>query len=297
MTDPTRDKVYGRFRVWRLHVQDFMFDGETALGKSFDITVIVAILASVVAVMLESIPEIDASYGSFLYKTEWVLTVIFTVEYVVRLICADSPRRYAGSFYGIIDLLAVIPTYLSVIIPGAHTLLVIRLLRILRIFRVLKLVKYLTALDTLVDALTASWRKVAIFLTAIFVLVIILGSLIYLVEGPQNGYDSIPRSVYWAIVTLTTVGYGDIFPQTPAGQAIASIVMVIGYAIIAVPTGIVSSEIALARRGPSRTRKACLRCFETSHDMRARFCHSCGGPLEPERRPRRKFSSAGTRRL
>ena len=196
----------------------------------------------------------------------------------LRLVCAKSPVRYARSFYGIIDLLAVVPTYVSVLLPGAHALLVIRLLRILRVFRVLKLVQYLSAGDLLMDALRASWRKITIFLIAVFALVTILGSLIYLIEGAENGYDSIPRSIYWAIVTLTTVGYGDISPQTAPGQALAAIVMIIGYSIIAVPTGIVSSEIALARR-PKKAGTVCGQCYESSHEEDARFCHGCGGLL------------------
>ena len=264
--------------LWRRRVQYALFGGASKTSKVFDITVICAILASVAVVMLESITTVNQLYGEYLLGAEWAFTIIFTVEYALRLMCAKSSVRYARSFYGVIDLLAVVPTYVSVILPGAHALLVIRLLRILRVFRVLKLVHYLSAGDLLMDALRTSWRKIMIFLIAVFALVTILGSLIYLIEGAENGYDSIPRSIYWAIVTLTTVGYGDISPQTPAGQALAAVVMIIGYAIIAVPTGIVSSEIALARR-PKKAGTICGQCYESSHEQNARFCHGCGDSL------------------
>ena len=267
-----------RMLQWRRRVQYALFGGASRTSKMFDITVIIAILASVFVVMLESIASIDERFGRFLHALEWVFTIIFTIEYALRLVCATSSLRYARSFYGVIDLMAIVPTYVSLILPGAHALLVIRLLRILRVFRVLKLVKYLSAGDLLMDAMRASWRKVMIFLVAVFALVTILGSLIYLIEGSENGYDSIPRSIYWAIVTLTTVGYGDISPQTPVGQALAAVVMIIGYSIIAVPTGIVSSEIALARR-PRKAGTVCTRCYESSHEQNARFCHGCGARL------------------
>jgi len=289
-----QEKEVGRTQRWRCQVQETLFEGTSRTSRIFDVVVIAAILVSVVAVMLESIPEINAYHGRFLYSVEWVLTAIFTIEYLLRLMCAPSPRAYAGSFYGLIDLLAVIPTYIDLLIPGAHTLLVIRILRLLRIFRILKLVQYWSAGDLLMEALWSSRRKIAIFLTTVFVLVTILGALIYLVEGADNGYDSIPRSVYWAIVTLTTVGYGDISPQTPLGQVLAAVIMLTGYAIIAVPTGIVSTEIALARL-PLRVGQKCKRCKESSHRVGAQFCHGCGAALDPVGAS--TDSPAGSRRL
>ncbi len=266
---------YGR---WRRRLQYEFFGGVSATSKAVDVTVIIAILASVVVVMLESIPQLQRNYGGLLLGLEWGFTAIFTIEYVLRLMCAKRPGPYARSFYGVIDLLAILPTYLSALLPGAQALLVIRLMRMLRVFRVLKLVQYYDAGDILYEAMRASWRKIMVFMIAVLALVTILGSLIYLIEGAENGYDSIPRSIYWAIVTLTTVGYGDISPSTAAGQALAAVVMIIGYAIIAVPTGIVSSEFALMRRNYTAG-KVCGRCYQADHPKNALYCHNCGDML------------------
>ena len=269
--------MHARVEEVRRQIQYLLFEGQSLTSKIFDITVICAILMSVVVVMMESIPEVFVAYGYQLHVLEWVFTVIFTIEYLLRLFCARNRAKYARSFFGVIDLMAVVPTYISLLLPGVHVLIIIRILRIMRVFRVLKLVQYLQASDLLLDALRASRRKITTFLVAVFVLVTILGSLVYLIEGPANGFDSIPRSVYWAVVTLTTVGYGDISPQTGIGQFLATIVMIIGYAIIAVPTGIVSSEIALATR--PKVEISCQNCFESTHEENARFCHGCGTGL------------------
>ncbi|MFQ5570126.1 MAG: ion transporter [Rhodothermales bacterium] len=269
---------------WRLKLYVIIFESDTPPGKAFDVTLILTIIASVIAVMMESVGTIRAQYGDVLYLVEWGFTILFTIEYVLRLICVGRPFRYAASFFGVVDLMAVVPTYLSLLIPGAQYLLVIRLLRILRVFRVLKLVHYLSEADVLMQALRASRRKITIFVITVLTLVVILGSLMYLIEGAQNGFTSIPRSIYWSIVTLTTVGYGDISPQTDLGQALAAVIMIIGYGIIAVPTGIVTAELTRTGRDtPSvddGTRALiCPRCYAAGHDDDALFCKRCGTQL------------------
>ena len=215
-----------------------IFQSRTPLGRLFDVGLILAIVASVAAVMLESVASVGARYRALLAGLEWGFTILFTVEYLVRLWCVRSARRYATSFYGIVDLLAVLPTYLALFVTGSGYLLVIRILRILRLFRVLKLARYVSEADTLIEAMGQSWRKIFVFLYVVVTVVVLFGSLMFLIEGPEHGFTSIPRGVYWGIVTLTTVGFGDIVPHTPLGQAIASVVMILGYGIIAVPTGI-----------------------------------------------------------
>ncbi len=266
-----------------------IFHSDTPAGKGFDVALIVTILASVIVVMLESVAEIRNVYGPELRLAEWIFTLLFTLEYALRLVSVSHPRHYALSFFGIVDVLAILPTYLSVFIPGAQFLLVIRLLRILRVFRVLKLVRYLDEANTLSKALAASRRKIVVFMSTVVTLVTILGSLMYIVEAGQGGFTSIPRSVYWAIVTLTTVGYGDISPVTPLGQFFASIIMLMGYGIIAVPTGIVTVEIANATRqaadaaasaAATPSAKRCPRHPELLHPSDARFCRRCGTLLE-----------------
>jgi voltage-gated potassium channel len=258
-------------RMWRV-----IFLADTRAGRAFDIGLIVAILASVVLVMLDSVAPFRERYGGLFWIGEWVLTGLFTVEYCCRLYCARRPLRYARSFFGIVDLLATLPTYLAALFPTAHYLTVIRVLRILRAFRVLKLAAHVREADVLLRSLVASRRKITVFLFAVFTLTVVLGSLMYLIEGETNGFDSIPRGVYWAVVTLTTVGYGDIAPQTPFGQFVASIVMVMGYGIIAVPTGIVTAEMTVAAR---RDERRCAKCHEHGHAANAKFCRVCGGPL------------------
>jgi voltage-gated potassium channel len=256
-------------------LNEVIFGVDSPSGRAFDLGLIGVILLSVVAVLLESVGAIRVAYGRLLFLAEWVFTILFTIEYLLRLYCARSPVGYVFSFYGIVDFLGTIPTYLSVLLPGAQFLLVIRLLRILRVFRVLRLAQFLTEADVLARALRASRHKILVFVFSVMTLVVILGSLMYLIEGSDNGFTSIPRSIYWAIVTLTTVGYGDISPQTNLGQALAAVVMILGYGIIAVPTGIVTAELT---RGSGRHHVAmeCSGCGTGDHDLDARYCRRCG---------------------
>ena len=281
--NPLEKRLFGAELLsgWRLNLHIIIFGSDTTPGKAFDVALIWIIMASVTVVMFESVEVIDARFHTALVIAEWIFTIIFTVEYILRLICVGYPVRYARSFFGIIDLLAVIPTYFSLLFPGAQALLVIRLLRILRVFRVLKLVHYLSEADILVQALRASRRKITIFIFAVLTLVTILGSLMYLIEGEEHGFTSIPRGVYWAVVTLTTVGYGDISPGTPVGQALAAVVMIIGYGIIAVPTGIVTAEITRVGLALEEGARAliCSECYAGGHEEDADFCKYCGTRL------------------
>jgi len=263
---------------WRNRLHEIIFEADTTSGKIFDIILIASILLSVVAVMLDSVQPIQHKYGTALYAVEWFFTLLFTVEYLLRLSCVGQPLRYATSFFGIVDLLAIIPTYLSLILPGTQYLLVIRILRVLRIFRVLKLVQYLGEARALMQALRASGRKIIVFLFTVLTLVVIFGSLMYLIEGVENGFTSIPRSIYWAIVTLTTVGYGDISPKTNIGQFTAALIMIMGYAIIAVPTGIVTVEMARVRDKKIST-QVCPQCSAEGHDPDAVYCKYCSTKL------------------
>jgi len=264
----------------RNRLYDIIFESDTPAGKFFDVVLIVAIVASVVAVLLETVPSIRAQYPRLLYAIEWAFTLLFTVEYAFRWYCAKDARRYATSFYGVVDLLAILPTYVSLLFPGAQYFLVVRLLRTLRVFRVLKLAEYLEEADTLATALRASRRKISVFLLAVVSLIVILGSLMYLVEGPKNGFTSIPTSMYWAVVTLTTVGYGDISPQTTFGRFLSALVMIIGYAIIAVPTGIVTAEITRSQAKKERRPRRCPSCHALGHDKDADYCKFCGETLQ-----------------
>lgn len=227
--------------------------------------------------MLDSVGSIRESYGTQLAVLEWVFTGLFTVEYLLRLICAPRPASYARSFFGVVDLASVLPTYLSLILPGTRYFQVIRLLRVLRVFRILKLAEYIGEAEVLMLALRNSRRKLAVFIAAVFVLAVILGSAMYLVEGRTHGFTSIPLSIYWTIVTITTVGYGDIAPETPLGQAFASLVMLLGYAIVAVPTGIVTAEIAMSGR---KRGNGCSSCGQAVHEADAKFCRDCGTKLQ-----------------
>lgn len=255
-----------------------IFEADTGPGRLFDVVLIVAISLSVSVVMLDSVESIREQYGTLFYTLEWVFTILFTIEYLLRLYSVGKPLRYATSFFGVVDLLAILPTYLSLLFAGAHFVSVIRVLRVLRVFRVLKLAQYVQESNVIARALYSSRRKITVFLFSILALVIVLGSFIYLIEGRDSGFTSIPESVYWAIVTLTTVGYGDISPHTPLGKAVASLVMILGYSIIAVPTGIVTAEIAQSMRG-SVTTLACPACGREGHADDARFCKYCGAPL------------------
>ncbi len=260
----------------RLH--EIIFEADTTAGKIFDVALIICIVVSVSLVLLDSVSAIRAQWGRVLYVSEWFFTILFTIEYFLRLFSVGRPMKYATSFFGIVDLLAILPTYFSIIFPGGQYLLVIRVLRVLRIFRVLKLVQYLSEARMLSQALRASRRKITVFLFTVSTLVIIFGALMYLIEDPSSGFTSIPQSIYWAIVTMTTVGYGDINPESPLGQAIASLIMIIGYAIIAVPTGIVTVELSHAFKKKVST-AACPQCSLEGHDSDAKFCKYCGATL------------------
>jgi voltage-gated potassium channel len=263
----------------RARAFEIIFEADTPAGKAFDLASLITIVASVIAVMIESVEEYRLLWGAELRISEWVFTAIFALEYLARLACVRRPLRYATSFFGVIDLLAVIPTPLSLMVPGAQSLLVVRTVRLLRVFRVLKLVSFTGEAEVLLRALRASRAKVTVFLGGVLTAVVIAGALLYLVEGPASGFDSIPRGMYWAIVTLTTVGYGDVSPQTALGQAIASVLMILGYGIIAVPTGIVSVEIANATRTGIVSTQACPACGKQGHDPDAKHCKHCGTAL------------------
>ena len=265
---------------WRYKIHEIIFEADTPLGKAFDIGLILTILASVVVVMLDSVDEVRMEYGEALKIAEWYFTIAFTIEYFLRLLTVGNSWAYARSFFGVIDLLAIIPTYISVFLPGTQYLLVIRLLRILRVFRVLKLVKFLSEANMLRRALYASRRKIFVFLYTVLILVVIMGSLMYLIEDRESGFTSIPRSVYWAIVTITTVGYGDIAPQTNIGQMLAAILMIMGYAIIAVPTGIVTVELSRSLGSGELTTHTCHHCSGEGHDFDAVYCKYCGEKLK-----------------
>lgn len=265
---------------WRARLHDIIFEAETPAGRLFDLALLACILLSVTAVVLESIAEVRARHGAVLRAAEWAFTGLFSVEYGLRLLAVRRPARYAGSFFGVIDLLAVLPTYLSVLLPGAQSLLVVRALRLLRVFRILKLMHFVAEGRFIMTALRASLPKVTVFIGAISTLMLVIGAVMYLVEGPASGFTSIPRSVYWAIVTVTTVGYGDITPRTPLGQVIAATAMILGYAIIAVPTGIVTAEVARGFLRPVSTR-ACPGCGGEGHETTARHCKHCGARLDP----------------
>lgn len=265
--------------VWRRRLHTIIFEADTPAGKAFDILLLISILTSVLVVMLDSVSSIRGRFGWGLAALEWGFTILFTVEYLLRLISVRRPVAYVGSFFGIVDLLAILPTYLSLFVPGTQYLLVVRVLRLLRVFRILKLAEYLREARTLGRALLAAQRKISVFLLTVVTVVIIVGAVMYVVEGPNRGFTSIPTSIYWAVVTMTTVGYGDIAPQTPLGKALAIIVMLLGYGIIAVPTGIVTLELSRAST-PGVSTQACPSCGAESHDIDARYCKRCGVGLE-----------------
>lgn len=266
-------------RSWKSRLHEVIYESHTTAGKVFDITLLIFIVVSIVVVMLDSVAELHASYGKLFFAMEWFFTIVFTAEYILRLICIRRPWKYIFSALGIIDLLAIIPSYLSFIYIGSQSLLVLRALRLLRVFRIFRLVHFLSEMRFLHVAIINSIRKISIFILFVISAVVILGSIIYLVEGPNNGFSSIPQSVYWAIVTITTVGYGDIAPVTPLGKLIASFIMLLGYGIIAVPTGIVTTEMAIAAKNQRQENQACPSCGREGHDHDARFCKYCGTKL------------------
>ena len=259
-------------------VREIIFEADTKAGAIFDVGLIVFIVLSVLVVLLDTVPEIHESYGSTLYALEWFFTLSFTIEYGLRLWSINNRRLYARSFYGLVDLGSILPTYLSLFIPGAQSFLVIRILRVLRVFRVLRLVQFVGEGEMLMTALANSRRKITVFILTVLAMVVVFGSLMYVIEGPDTGFTSIPKSIYWAIVTLTTVGYGDLTPATPLGQAVASMVMIMGYGVIAVPTGIVTMELGEASRARANTH-TCSECSAEGHRQEASFCFRCGSPL------------------
>lgn len=272
-----------RLSPWRERAHEIIFEADTFLGKAFDITLIILIILSVLLVMAESVNTLQDRYASFFFYAEWILTILFTLEYIMRLMVIRSPLQYAKSFFGVVDLLAILPSYLSLFFAGTHFFVVIRALRLMRIFRIFKLGHFMDEGYVIVEAMQKSRTKISIFLFFILIVVTIVGSIMYVVEGESNeSFTSIPRSIYWAIVTLTTVGYGDISPQTELGQFLSAVVMVLGYAVIAVPTGIVSAE--LVKGNNSHNTQACLNCGRDGHDDDAKYCKYCGADLYPDGR-------------
>ena len=265
---------------WREALYEVIFKADSVAGKTFDISLIVIIALSVITVILNTVSSIEQEYGHVLHIAEWVFTIIFTIEYILRLICCKRPVAYAHSFFGIVDLFSIVPTYISVFIPGSQVLLVVRILRVLRIFRVLKLVKYVGESELLIDALRSSRRKITVFLFSVVTIVIIFGSVMYIVESQENGFNNIPESIYWAVVTLTTVGYGDVTPHTHIGKVISMVIMVMGYGILAVPTGIVTAEMTKAMGHHNKvSSNVCEGCGYRWHDDDAHYCKHCGNTL------------------
>lgn len=264
--------------AWRERLYRVIFGTETRAGKAFDVALLIAIVLSVLAVCLESVADIKAAYGGALLSAEWAFTVLFTVEYGLRLLSARRPGRYARSFFGVVDLLSILPTYVSVLLPGAQSLIIIRVLRLIRVFRVFKLARFVGESEVLVAALKASREKIIVFIVGVSSATVVIGAAMYLIEGEDAGFTSIPQGIYWAIVTLTTVGYGSIEPMTTGGRILASVVMILGYGIIAVPTGIVTSELTRARLRPHA--RTCSTCNDDSHEPDSNYCHRCGARLE-----------------
>lgn len=277
---------------WRRKLHEIIYEADTPVGKLFDVSLLILIIVSLILVMLESIPELGPAYEWQFITAEWVITILFTIEYILRIISVNKPSKYIFSFYGIVDLLSTIPLYLTFFFGGIHVLIAFRSLRLLRVFRILKFTRYIGESNKLGKAIKASAPKISVFLFTVMVIAIIFGTLMYLVEGPENEFDSIPKSIYWCIVTLTTVGFGDIFPVTPLGQFLAMIIMIMGYGIIAVPTGIVSAEYAQdikkkelekkLRESPNYKHvntQVCQNCLAKKHQDDAKYCHQCAYPL------------------
>jgi voltage-gated potassium channel len=279
MTEPIRKE---RRNPIRRSLHEIIFQAETPAGKLFDELLLITILVSVLAVMLESVESIRLTYGDYLHVTEIVITTLFTIEYLLRLWCVRHPLHYARSFFGVIDLLAILPFYLSMIFVGSQSLMVIRAIRLLRIFRIFKLARYVGEVKALMRALRATRHKIMVFFATVLVIALVLGALLYLIEGEESGFTSIPAGFYWAIVTVTTVGYGDIAPQTLLGQAVAATAMLLGYSLIIIPTGIFALEIARSVHRSHRSEQPCPSCSRAGHDLDAVYCKFCGAPLEPE---------------
>lgn len=271
-----------RQKPLRLRLYEIIFEADTKAGKTFDIVLLCCIVASVFIIIAESVQSFRLSFGKWFFLLEWFFTAIFTVEYIARVWVVSKRSKYIFSFFGIIDLLSILPSYLALFFPGAQSLMVIRSIRLLRIFRIFKLSRYIGESQNLMRALRASKHKITVFLVTVITSVIITGTMMFLVEGPEHGFTSIPRSIYWAVVTMTTVGYGDIAPQTTLGQALASCIMILGYGIIAVPTGIVSAEMMQLKTQEKLTTQVCPHCMREGHDHDAVFCKYCGGTLNEE---------------
>ena len=265
---------------WRRRMHEVIFESETPAGRLFDKVIITAILVSVAVVIADSVPSLHQRFRAYFDVLEWFFTILFTIEYIARLVSVQRQLKYAFSFFGIVDLLSVLPTYLAIFFPASHALIDVRILRLLRIFRIFKLTDYITEYQMLGDALYASRRKIMVFLSAVLMVVLILGTLLYVVEGPQHGFKDIPTSVYWAITTVTTVGFGDITPKTEIGRFIASVMMLLGWGTLAVPTGIVTAEMTARRHlHPGEVPRTCENCGEAEHTARAHFCLTCGAAL------------------
>lgn len=268
-----------KLRPWQLKVNEIIHGTETKGGKLFDVLLLIVILASIVILMLESVKDISAKYHDVFVILEWIFTGLFTLEYILRILSLKKPFSYIFSFFGLIDLLALLPSYLGLFIVGSESLMIIRVVRFLRIFKILRMGHYIQGGNILTDALKNSRAKIIVFLVSMLTIVIIMGGIMYFIESEEAGFTSIPRSIYWAIITITTVGYGDIAPMTPVGQALASIIMLFGYAIIAVPTGIVSSEITASKKSDAKLYK-CPNCGVEGHEAYAKFCKECGEKLD-----------------
>lgn len=266
---------------WRLRLYTTIFEADTRAGRLFDVTLIVTILLSIAVVVADSVPALHERWRQQFTWAEWCFTALFTLEYIARLACTRRPLRYATSFFGVVDLLAMLPTYLALLLPGAHALIDVRVLRLLRIFRVFKLTSYLAEYRGLGRALQASARKIIVFITGVLMIVLVMGTLMYVVEGPDNGFSTIPTSVYWAITTMTTVGFGDITPKTDLGRFIASVMMLLGWGTLAVPTGIVTAEMTSQRLSatPAPTTRTCHECLTEGHLPEALYCLHCGARL------------------
>lgn len=283
MTEPASSPealAFGRpSSGWRRRWFSVIFESDTPSGRRFDVALLAIVVASVLVVMLESVQALADRHATLFFVLEWVFTLLFTVEYVARLLCVERPLRYARSFFGIVDLASVLPMYLATLVPGLHVLIDIRIFRLLRAFRILKLTEYVREYSSLREALHASRRKILVFISVVAMVVVVLGTVMYVVEGPQHGFTSIPVAIYWAITTMTTVGFGDITPHTTLGRAVSSIVMLLGWGILAVPTGIVTAEMTSRRLTNLAAPRACTACGATGHVAEARFCQHCGARL------------------
>jgi len=264
--------------TWRKRLHEVIFEADTPAGKLFDVVLLIVIVASILVVTLDSVESISARHHDALLRAEWIFTLLFTVEYVLRLLCVRRKLGYALSFFGVIDFVAIVPTWLTLVAPGWHGAAVIRALRLLRVFRIFKLAQFLTEANSLRAAMRASRPKITVFLTAVLIIIVIVGSMMHVIEGPESGFTSIPQGIYWAVVTVTTVGYGDISPETPLGKAVAALVMIMGYSILIIPGGIISAEWVAGRIGPIST-QVCPDCSREGHTTNAVFCKFCGGRL------------------